>query len=128
MTSLASALLNDYNGVQPIEALAKPKKAAPQPAPVMSEELLEAKETLRGLLRAGIWTVKFTKKDGTESVMECTLDPQHLPKPDPVLITEAPRTKDTEAPHLLHVYAVDRQGWRSFIVPNVLEVTPKVTT
>jgi hypothetical protein len=79
---------------------------------------------LRNTLHVGIWTLEFTKVDGTPAVMECTLDPKHLPPIDPTKITVSPRTEVAE--HLLHVYSTDRQGWRSFVVPNVTKIYKKV--
>jgi murein endopeptidase len=58
--------------------------------------------------------------------MECTLDPKLLPVLDPAMLNVKPRNEEPEAEHLLHVYATDRQGWRSFVVPNVTKIYKKV--
>jgi len=71
------------------------------------------REDYRNKLKHGSWIVEFTKKDGTPAVMECTLDERLLPE------SERELEARTEQNHLLHVYSLDRQGWRSFIVDNV---------
>lgn len=83
------------------------------PDPVLKEEL-------RAKLRTGIWRVDFTKVDGSTSTMECTLDPRHLPPGDP----QDAGTKAADNPTVLRVYAVDREGWRSFKVLNVNSAIP----
>lgn len=75
------------------------------------------KDDLRAKLRTGTHEIHFTKKDGTKSVMEATLDPVLLPdEPTPTTATRP------DHPHLLHVYSIDRQGWRSLIIENVTSV------
>jgi hypothetical protein len=125
--SIATIVLNKYNGIDtpfpPVASKPKSPKAAP---PIMTEGMLKNKEMLRNTLRVGIWTIEFTKVDGTPAVMECTLDPKFLPKLDPEKINEMPRSEQPEAEHLLHVYSTDRQGWRSFVSPNVTKIYKKV--
>jgi hypothetical protein len=67
-------------------------------------------------LRSGVITVTFTKVDGTERVMECTLLPQYLPE----------NYKSMSAPMLtedvgnsISVWDVNAGGWRSFRVSSV---------
>jgi hypothetical protein len=152
MPSIASMVLDHYNGVKPITAddsipfppAPSPRKPKRQPSPpiAMTEGMLKNKEMLRNTLHVGIWTLEFTKIDGTPAVMECTLDPKHLPPIDPTKISVctldpkhlppidptkisvSPRSEVAE--HLLHVYSTDRQGWRSFVVPNVTKIYKKV--
>jgi hypothetical protein len=69
----------------------------------------EHREWLTCLLHDGVVAVHFTKKDGTEREMACTLDetiiPQeHMPK-------GVERTKPTES---LSVFDVEKNEWRSF--------------
>lgn len=77
------------------------------------------KEEYKAKLEHGTWIVEFMKVDGTPTVMECTLDPRLLP---PLKESLTPRP---EQEHLLHVYALDRVGWRSFILANVKKFYPK---
>lgn len=77
------------------------------------------KEAYKAKLEHGAWVVEFTKVDGSHAIMECTLDPRLLP-PKP-----ADLANRTEKPDLLHVYSLDRAGWRSFKVENVKSIYPK---
>lgn len=79
-------------------------------------KLLE--EWLHGILPQTAMTITFTKKDGTERVMRCTLQPEHLP-PQPVTENKEPRKK---AEGVIAVYDLDAKGWRSFVVKNVTHV------
>ena len=79
------------------------------------------KEDYRSRLSHGVWTVEFTKVDGTAAIMECTLDPKLLPPPHDHL----PLQQRFEHDDLLSVYAIDRNGWRSFKVANVKACYPK---
>lgn len=90
MTTLARILLDKWNG---------------------NEQGL--REDYRSRLQHGVWIVEFTKADGTFTTMECTLDPKLTP---PLKEGVTPRT---EQDHLLHVYSLDRAGWRSFKVASV---------
>lgn len=114
MTSIISAPNNIINGLPP---------AAPQPAKQIDLEMAATKkQELRTKLWSGAWFVEFTKVDGTNAVMECTLDPKLIPERATSTTAGAARP---EKPDLLHVYALDREGWRSFRVLNVLNIVPK---
>jgi hypothetical protein len=106
--------------------LPTPTKKPTKPDELLTRaQLFEAaalKDDLQARLRHGIWYVDFTKVDGTRATMECTLDPKHLPSSDPSVFAGAGRP---EQPNLLHVFAVDRDGWRSFKVLNVISLKPK---
>ena len=77
---------------------------------------------LNQLHQGGVWTVEFTKVDGTPAVMDVTLDPIFMPPPATVDPTKPLRE---EKEHLIHAYSTDRQGWRSFTVANVKSFKPK---
>ena len=69
------------------------------------------KNTLLKALGEGIVIVTFTKKDGTERVMECTRSPQLIP------LEHAPKGETqevTEATDNIRVFDIQAQGWRSF--------------
>ena len=61
---------------------------------------------LIGLLKETEVKVTFTKKDGTERVMFCTLHEDCTPQIEP------DETKNND--EVLAVYDVDKIGWRSF--------------
>ena len=135
MTTIARAILDHYNGVKPIKAddsipfppAPSPRKPKRQLPPVMTEGMLRNKELLRNTLRSGSWMIDFKKMDGTPATMECTLDPSLIPQ-DPTKINPVAATTGaaSAAEHLLHVYAVDRQGWRFFATPNVMKIYKKL--
>lgn len=72
-----------------------------------------------GMLKMGPVTVTFNKKDGSERVMTCSLQPELLP-PAPV---KESTTAKKENPNNISVYDLTAQGWRSFILKNVTNVT-----
>lgn len=71
---------------------------------------------LKGMLPMGPMTVTFTKADGTERVMNCTLDPKLLPPPEPLKEGRTPRTESKKA---IRVFDLDKQEWRSFTIKKV---------
>ena len=75
-------------------------------------------EYIRDSLKEHEVTVTFTKKDGSEREMRCTLNPNDLPTQD---ITESkePRKKSENT---IAVYDLDAQAWRSFTIRSVKKV------
>jgi hypothetical protein len=73
---------------------------------------------LRDSLQKGIVTVTFTKKDGSERVMKCTLSENFIAQKD--LPKGNTRVSNDEA---IAVYDVDVSGWRSFRIDSVKSVT-----
>jgi len=133
MSSFTQSILDRMNGILDEDqiqiALApgprKPKRQKTTHAPLTEGEL-KNKEMLRNMLRVGVWTIEFTKVDGTPTIMECTLDDRQIPH-DPAKLNPVPQVTGASpvAEHLLHVYALDRQGWRSFFVTNVTKIYKK---
>ena len=82
-----------------------------------SFSLNNSKESLATLLRSAAAKITFTKKDGTERTMHCTLQEgvaiPHERKTD--------RVKEPK-PDLLPVWDIEAQAWRTITVPNVLKV------
>lgn len=74
-------------------------------------------EWLRSMLRETAVTVTFTKSDGTERVMRCTLQPEYLPKQS---LTESKQRKSSETS--IPVWDLDVGGWRSFTLRRVRSV------
>ena len=80
----------------------------------MSEEKFvfttkKEKDWLIGLLRSEIVELTFTKKDGTERIMKCTLAEQKIPAENVPKGTD--RAKSDEA---VAVFDLENNGWRSF--------------
>ncbi len=82
-----------------------------------SISLDKSKESLQELLRNFVAVVTFTKKDGTERVMKCTL------KQD-IAIPHERKTERVKEPkdNLLPVWDIDASAWRTITVPNILTV------
>jgi len=76
------------------------------------------RDWLKGMLKVGEMTITFTKKDGTERVMNCTLNPDQLP-PAPVTETKKERKVNDD---VLAVYDIEAKGWRSFTLKTVIRV------
>jgi len=64
-------------------------------------------------------TVTFTKVDGTERVMNCTLKPELLPEAKPLAEGKQPRKESTTS---IRVYDLEKKEWRSFTTKNVTRV------
>lgn len=76
---------------------------------------------LKDTLKLGTVTVTFTKKDGTERIMNCTLNPDMLP-PTPISEgTESKRKKATND-NIIAVYDLEAKAWRSFTLRSVNRV------
>jgi hypothetical protein len=76
------------------------------------------REWLGGMLKHGPAKVTFTKTDGTERVMNCTLEADKLPK---VEIKEG-ATPRKESNTSLRVFDLDKNAWRSFTIKSVKNV------
>ena len=75
---------------------------------------------LKKMLTVTEATVTFTKVDGTERVMRCTLEASKLP---PVVIKEdAKPRKETTSTKALRVFDVEKQEWRSFTIKNIKNI------
>jgi hypothetical protein len=72
---------------------------------------------LSELLKNNVMTVTFTKVDGTERTMRCTLLPEYLPPEtgSKQMLTEGVRNN-------LSVWDVEAGGWRSFRVDSVKNI------
>ena len=69
----------------------------------------KTKKWVKGVLTSSVATLTFTKKDGTERVMKCTLRDDILPKVE--VQTESTRAKSEDS---LAVWDVEANGWRAF--------------
>ena len=73
---------------------------------------------LNGILQVNPVTVTFTKKDGTERVMRCTLQPELLPKVE-LKENAKPRKESTTS---MRVFDLDKNEWRSFTIKSVKHI------
>jgi hypothetical protein len=75
------------------------------------------RQELISLLTSGTYEVTFTKVDGTERTMPCTLDPTILPTQNLTEEKKIPRKINIET---LRVFVTDINEWRSFRIENVI--------
>lgn len=73
------------------------------------------------MLTNGVHSVTFTKVDGTERTMPCTLDPTFLP------VVELIENEDKRVPRKLNmdtlrVFVTDIKEWRSFRIENLKNI------
>lgn len=73
--------------------------------------------TLRKILHKAIYEVTFTKVDGTERVMHCTLNADYITKHD----TYVKKTERTKAKNedVLSVFDTEKGEWRAFRYDSV---------
>jgi hypothetical protein len=87
------------------------------------------KYELKQILDNNIVTVVFTKVDGTERELKCTLLPEYLPSKPVVagqqLLTEG--LTRAENPNTISVWDMENNGWRSFRTDSVKNVTTHET-
>jgi hypothetical protein len=87
------------------------------------------KYELKEILSNTVSTVVFTKVDGTEREMKCTLLPEYLPQKPVVegqqLLTEG--LTRAENPATLAVWDMESSGWRSFRTDSVKAVITNET-
>jgi hypothetical protein len=78
---------------------------------------------LRGVLQTETVTVTFTKKDGTERVMNCTTNPAIVPKVE--VKEDAKPRKQSETS--IRVFDTDINEWRSFTVKSIKQLSVEFT-
>ena len=90
--------------------------------PAVIDDKLEKQiyDWLKGILPTTEATITFTKVDGTERIMKCTLEADKLP---PVVIKEdAKPHKQTDSTKALRVFDLDKKEWRSFTIKNLKRI------
>ena len=82
--------------------------------------MIFSKDNLMDMLRNNIVTVTFTKVNGEERIMKCTLLPEYVPNAPTnngqVLLQES----ESKA---VSVWDVQANGWRSFRVDSVKSIS-----
>lgn len=79
----------------------------------------KSKEEIKEILRSGKCIVKFTKLDGTEREMNCTLHPDYMPAQLPKDDT-AQLPKRAQSEFKVSVWDLEANGWRSFRIDSLL--------
>jgi len=72
------------------------------------------------LLKENEVTITFTKKDGSERVMLCTLKPEHLPVREEIKESTRKHSENN-----VSVWDLNAKGRRSFVIANVVTHTVK---
>lgn len=75
---------------------------------------------LKSMLAVSEATITFTKIDGSERVMKCTLEPDKLPKSE-IKEDATPRPFSTST-KALRVFDLEKNEWRSFTIKNIKSV------
>ena len=70
---------------------------------------------LRGILKTETITITFIKKDGTERVMNCTLNPDIVPKVEVKEDVKPRKVSETT----MRVFDTDIKEWRSFTTKSI---------
>jgi len=78
-------------------------------------------EWLKNILTVTEATITFTKVDGTERVMKCTLEPTKLPVVE--LKEDAKPRKVSESTKALRVFDLEKNEWRSFTIKNIKHIS-----
>lgn len=79
------------------------------------------KENLLDLLRNNVVTVTFTKVDGSERTMTCTLLGEYVPNTGSS--TQLLQENSTRGDSNISVWDTEVKGWRSFRISSVKSVT-----
>lgn len=77
-------------------------------------------EWLKSVLSMTEAKVTFTKVDGTERVMKCTLEASKLPVVE--LKEDAKPRKQSDSTKALRVFDLDKNEWRSFTIKNIKRI------
>ena len=75
------------------------------------------KQSVAKLARENVIRVTFTKSDGTERIMVCSLMDQYLP---PIMEDVEMITKDNQ--NVLAVMDLQARSWRSFRINSIIKV------
>ena len=89
------------------------------------------REYLMGQLHQNVLTISFTKKDGSNRQMLCTLKTDLLPQRsqsdtiqssnnDLIIPPEIKTKKINES--IIPVYDLEKKGWRSIIIANIIKI------
>ncbi len=88
------------------------------------------RDWIKSLLQNGSITVTFTKADGTDRNMLCTLDPEKLPAvpagPVDGIVKESKERKKPD-PHSIRVFDLEKGEWRSFRFDRLKKVTAELS-
>jgi hypothetical protein len=76
------------------------------------------KQDIKTALQHSVGEITFTKTDGSERILKCTLQSKDLPV---VEVVEGKNSKP-ENPDTLAVWDLENNGWRSFKIASIISV------
>lgn len=82
--------------------------------------MIFTRDGLIDMLRSNIVTVTFTKVNGDERVMTCTLLSEHIPNAP---ITNGEVVVKQTTSNTVSVWDINANGWRSFRIENVKSIS-----
>ena len=80
-------------------------------------------EMLKKDLLENLRTVTFTKIDGTERTMKCTLNSKYIPDEGKAVVIKKDEPDSANTPTVLPVWEVDLKSWRAFRIDSVKGVS-----
>ena len=94
--------------------------------PKTEQKTMKLRDQLLADLHAGEVEIYFTTVKNEQRVMRCTLNESMIPEPARVTQSPAPvKIAPEQNQNLIKVYAIDRQGWRSFHLDRVSKIISK---
>lgn len=80
----------------------------------------EKRDYLTLKLQFGEVEIEFTKVDGSNRVMPCTLASQLIPTAP--IVEGKVKKERKENPNVIRVFCIDKQEWRSFRIDSVISI------
>ena len=71
-------------------------------------------------LKSNILQITFTKVDGEQRIMPCTLQTDYMPSWSETKVQQIDEFSVNKS--VIRAFAIDKQAWRSFRVENVTQV------
>jgi len=85
-------------------------------------ETQESKDWLRTLLKEQEVVVTFSKVNGDERVMTCTLQEGIIPPPTKTDELSKKKVREVDSDKVCNVWDVNAKGWRSFRWANIKKI------
>lgn len=85
-------------------------------------DTVEGRKWVRGILKEQEATITFTKINGDERIMTCTLKEDVIPAPTKTDDLSKKKVRDIDADKVCNVWDVNAKGWRSFRWSNVKKI------
>ncbi len=78
---------------------------------------------VKDTLRSSLCEVKFTKTNGEERTMRCTLHPSFLPKFEIKEETDEEKKPRKVNPSMVSVWDIESNGWKGFKIESLLSIS-----